>query len=104
MLTSRRLLGVLMAAQAPSALLFRRALTRPEQAQSECLSRVLGATRDTVQTHRLSGFSRVRTAREFQDAVPMSTPDTVHADIESLKSGVPRVLTREPVARFEPSG
>jgi hypothetical protein len=93
-----------MAAQAPSALLFRRALTRPEQAQSECLSRVLRATHDTVQTNRLSGFSRVRSAREFQDAVPMSTPDSVLGDIEALKSGVPSVLTREPVVRFEPSG
>jgi hypothetical protein len=93
-----------MAAQAPSALLFRRALTSPEHAQSECLSRVLRATRDTVQTRRLSGFSRVRTAREFQEAVPISTPDSVLGDIEALKSGVPGVLTREPVTRFEPSG
>ena len=53
---------------------------------------------------RLPGFSRVRTAREFQDAVPISTPDSVLADIEALKAGAPRVLTREPVSRFEPSG
>ncbi|HEX8819074.1 MAG TPA: GH3 auxin-responsive promoter family protein [Archangium sp.] len=93
-----------MAAQAPSALLFRRALSRPEQAQAECLSRVLNAVRDSAQATRLPGFSRVRTAREFQDAVPVSTPDSVLADIEALKSGGPRVLTREPVVRFEPSG
>ncbi|WP_375768732.1 GH3 auxin-responsive promoter family protein [Archangium gephyra] len=104
MLTSRRLLAGLMAAQAPSALLFHRALSRPEQAQSENLSRILRATRDTTQAARVPGFSRVRTAREFQDAVPISTPDSVLPDIEALKAGTPRVLTREPVSRFEPSG
>jgi hypothetical protein len=93
-----------MAAQAPSALLFRRALANPEQAQAECLARVLRAVRDTAQAARVPGFSRVRTAREFQDAVPVSTPDSVLADIEALKAGTPRVLTREPVTRFEPSG
>ncbi|PTL83533.1 autotransporter [Vitiosangium sp. GDMCC 1.1324] len=98
------MLAGLMAAQAPSALLFRQALSRPEQAQAECLSRVLRATRDTAQAARVSGFSRVRTALEFQDAVPLSTPDSVLADIEALKAGTPRVLTREPVVRFEPSG
>ncbi|MGZ3457267.1 MAG: GH3 auxin-responsive promoter family protein [Archangium sp.] len=98
------MLAGLMAAQAPSALLFHRALSRPEHAQSECLSRVLRAVRDTAQTARVPGFPLVRTAREFQDAVPVSTPDSVLADIESLEAGTPRVLTREPVLRFEPSG
>ncbi|QRK10381.1 GH3 auxin-responsive promoter family protein [Archangium violaceum] len=104
MLTARRMLSGLMAAQAPSALLFHRALTRPEQAQSECLSRILRATRDTTQSTRTPGFSLIRTAREFQDAVPISTPDSVLEDLEALEAGTPRVLTREPVVRFEPSG
>src|SRR5688572_33357934 len=104
LLTSRRMLSGLMTAQAPSALLFQRALARPEEAQSENLSRILRATRDTVQSTRVPGFSRVRTAHEFQDAVPISTPDSVLPDIEALKGGTPRVLTREPVTRFEPSG
>jgi hypothetical protein len=93
-----------MTAQAPSALLFHRALSHPEQAQSENLSRILRATRDTTQSTRVPGFSRIRTAREFQDAVPLSTPDSVLPDIEALKAGTPRVLTQEPVSRFEPSG
>ncbi|MFY0572238.1 GH3 auxin-responsive promoter family protein [Archangium lansingense] len=104
LLTSRRMLSGLMAAQAPSALLFHRALARPEEAQSERLSRILRATRDTTQSSRVPGFSRIRTAREFQDAVPISTPDSVLPDIEALKAGAPRVLTQEPVSRFEPSG
>ncbi|QRO02358.1 GH3 auxin-responsive promoter family protein [Archangium violaceum] len=98
------MLAGLMAAQSPSALLFRRALTHPERAQAECLSRVLRTVRDTNQSARIPGFTRIRTAREFQDAVPQSTPDSVLADLEALKAGAPRVLTREPVVRFEPSG
>ena len=93
-----------MAAQAPSALLFHRTLARPQYAQAECFFRALLAVRGTAQASRLPGFSRVRTVREFQDAVPLSTPDSVLPDIESLKLGTPRVLTREPVTRFEPSG
>ncbi len=104
MLTSRHLLSGLLAAQAPSALRFYRALRVPEQAQAECLARVLRVVQSSRQASRIPGFSRVRTAREFQDAVPVCTPDSVLPDIEDLKAGVPRVLTREPVVRFEPSG
>ncbi|WP_257451496.1 GH3 auxin-responsive promoter family protein [Archangium lipolyticum] len=103
-LTSSRMLAGLMAAQSPSALLFRQSLSSPEQAQAECLSRVLRSVRDTNQAARVPGFPSIRTARELQDAVPVSTPDSVQADIEALKAGAPRVLTHEPVVRFEPSG
>lgn len=102
--SSRPLLGAFMAAQAPSALRFFRALRRPELAQAECLSRVLRSAHGSAQAARIPGFSLLRSAREFQDAVPFSTPDSVLPDIESLKAGAPRVLTREPVLRFEPSG
>ncbi|MBM7112889.1 GH3 family domain-containing protein [Archangium primigenium] len=94
----------LMAAQAWSALRFHRALARPERAQAGCLARVLDAVSGSAQAARVPGFSRVRTAREFQDAFPLTTPDSVLADIEALKGGASRVLTREPVVRFEPSG
>lgn len=98
------MLSCLMVAQAPSALRFHRALSRPEHAQAECLSRVLRATQGTTQAARVPGFSLLRTARELQDAVPVSTPDSMLGDIEAIKAGTPRVLTREPVVRFEPSG
>ncbi|WP_235217007.1 GH3 auxin-responsive promoter family protein [Archangium violaceum] len=104
LLSSRRMLSGLMAAQGPAAFLFHRALQRPEETQSENLARILRATRDTTQSKRVPGFSNIRTAREFQEAVPISTPDSVLPDIEALKSGTPYVLTREPVIRFEPSG
>ncbi|MFP2910530.1 GH3 auxin-responsive promoter family protein [Pyxidicoccus sp. 3LFB2] len=104
MIPSSVLLGGLRAALAPSALRFRRALHDPEAAQAECLARVLRAASGSQQAARIPGFDRVRTARDFQDAVPMVTPDGVAPDVERIAAGEARVLTREPVTRFEPSG
>jgi hypothetical protein len=98
------LLGGLRAALGPSALRFHRALRQPEAAQAECLARVLRAAAGSQQAARLPGFDRVRTPRDFQDAVPGVTPDGVAADVERIAAGEARVLTREPVVRFEPSG
>ncbi|WP_240360166.1 GH3 family domain-containing protein [Pyxidicoccus caerfyrddinensis] len=103
-MASSVLLGGLRAALAPSALRFHRALREPEAAQAECLARVLRAVSGSQQAARIPGFERVRTARDFQDAVPMVTPDGVAPDVERIASGEARVLTREPVTRFEPSG
>ena len=89
---------------APSALRFHRALARPEQAQAECLQRVLRASAGSQQAARVSGFSRLMRVGEFQEAVPVSTPDSVAADVERIAAGEPRVLTGAPVVRFEPSG
>ncbi|WP_233597284.1 GH3 auxin-responsive promoter family protein [Corallococcus sp. CA041A] len=104
MLTSRAMLSATMAALTPSALRFRHALREPEVAQAECLARILRAVEGTAQAERLPHFGRIRTAREFQDAVPITTPDTVAEDVERIARGEARVLTREPVLRFELSG
>ncbi|HVG60787.1 MAG TPA: GH3 auxin-responsive promoter family protein [Hyalangium sp.] len=101
---SALLLGGLRAAMAPSALRFYCALRRPEVAQAECLARVLRAVAGSQQAARIPGFERLASPSEFQDAVPVSTPDSVTADVERIAAGEPRVLTREPVVRFEPSG
>ncbi|WP_256561702.1 GH3 family domain-containing protein [Pyxidicoccus xibeiensis] len=98
------MLGGLRAALAPSALRFHRALHVPEAAQAECLSRVLQAVSGSQQAARLPGFDRIRTPRHFQDAVPLASPDAVAPDVERIAAGAPRVLTHEPVLRFEPSG
>jgi hypothetical protein len=92
------------AALAPSALRFHRALLAPEAAQAECLERVLRAVAGSQQAARIPGFSRVRLARDFQDAVPVTTPDGVLPDVERIAAGERAVLTHAPVARFEPSG
>ncbi|GMU02386.1 GH3 auxin-responsive promoter family protein [Corallococcus caeni] len=104
MLTSHGMLSATMAALTPSALRFRHALREPEAAQTECLTRILRAVEDTAQANRVAHFGRIRTAREFQDAVPVSTPDTVAEDVERIARGEAHVLTREPVLRFELSG
>jgi len=103
-MTASVLLGGLRAALAPSALRFHRALSAPEAAQAECLARVLRSAAGTQQAARIPGFDRVRSARDFQDAVPLVTPDGVAPDVERIAAGEARVLTREPVTRFEPSG
>jgi len=103
-LPSNVLLSALQAALAPSALRFRRALHRPEAAQRECLERVLRAVKGSHQAARIPGFERIGTPREFQDAVPLSTPDSVAVEAERIAAGEPRVLTGAPVVRFEPSG
>lgn len=104
MLTSRGMLTAMMAALSPSALRFRHALRKPEAAQAECLTRVLRAVDGAAQARRIAGLGRVRTAREFQAAVPISTPDALAKDAERIARGDARVLTREPVLRFELSG
>jgi hypothetical protein len=101
---SALLLGGLRAALAPSALRFRRALQRPELAQAECLERVLRAVAGSQQASRIAGFGRLKGPREFQDAVAVSTPDSVAAEVERIAAGEARVLTQAPVLRFEPSG
>lgn len=101
---SALLLGGMRAAMAPSALRFYHVLERPEAAQAECLRRALRAVAGSQQAARIPGFERISRPSEFQDAVPVSTPDSVVADVERIAAGEARVLTRAPVVRFEPSG
>ncbi len=84
MIPSSLLLGGLRTALAPSALRFHRALHDPEAAQAECLARVLRSVSGSQQAARTPGFERVRSARDFQDAVPMVTPDGVAPDVERI--------------------
>ncbi len=97
-------LNAMRAVLAPSALRFHRALLAPEAAQAECLARVLRAVAGSQQAARIRGFLHVKTERDFQDAVPVTTPDGVAPDIERIAAGEPSVLTGAPVVRFEPSG
>ncbi len=94
----------LRAVLAPSALRFHRALRNPEAAQAVCLARVLRAIHGSQQAERIAGFRHLRSARDFQDAVPWVTPDALVPEMERIAAGAPRVLTHEPVLRFELSG
>lgn len=91
-------------ATAPAAARFSAALSRPEAAQVSALRSVLRAVSGSRQAARIPGFARIRTVRELQDAVPISTADSIAEDVESLKRGGSGILTGEPVLRFEKSG
>ncbi|WP_426755742.1 GH3 auxin-responsive promoter family protein [Myxococcus sp. Y35] len=94
----------LRAVLAPSALRLQRALHHPEAAQAVCLERVLRSVAGSRQAERIPGFPRIRSAREFQDAVPWVTPDVLVPEVDRIAVGEPRVLTHAPVLRFELSG
>ena len=87
-----------------SARRFQRALDAPEIAQTARLHTIMSLIAGSRQAARIRGLAHVLTPREFQNAVPLSTYDTLVDDIEALKLGVPYVLTRERVLRFERSG
>ncbi len=96
--------SVLQAILAPSAQRFQHGLASPERAQATRLAAVLRTVSGSRQATRIQSFARLRTAREFQDAVPLATYDTLRSDIADLTRGVPQALTQEPVLRFEKSG
>lgn len=102
-LASRGLFSGLLAAVAPSAVQFRRALADPERAQKARLDAVLRAVAGTDQARRY-GLEKVRTARELRSAVPIHTADALAPELERIARGERWVLTRAPVERFELSG
>jgi len=53
---------------------------------------------------RKYGFSRIRTAREFQDAVPLAGYDDFKPYIDRICTGETGLLTSEPVLLLEPTG
>ena len=83
---------------------FERALAHPERAQLERLAAVLSAAAGSTRARGIAGLDFVRTAREFQDAVPPCTADQLEPDIERIAAGESAVLTRAPVLWFERSG
>ncbi len=97
-------LSTLQGLLAVSARRFQRALDAPDTAQTARLHAIMRLVAGSRQGARIRGLVHVRTPREFQDAVPLSTYDTLVGDIDALKRGVPNVLTRERVLRFECSG
>jgi hypothetical protein len=72
----------------------------PATAQAALLKRLL---RDNASSKygRKFGFKRLRTAREFQSAVPIVGYDELRPWIERIKSGEHAVLTNEPVLMLE---
>ncbi|MCI0651655.1 MAG: GH3 auxin-responsive promoter family protein [Planctomycetes bacterium] len=84
----------------PAAAAFRRALRDPEAAQARLLARLLRANSGSDYGRR-HGFAGIRSARDFQDAVPIAGYDDLEPWIARALGGEPRVLTEEPVLLFE---
>lgn len=80
--------------------LLRRAQDNPAAAQAALLDRMLRANASSAYGRKF-GFSRVSTAREFQDAVPIVGYDELRPWIERIKAGEQSVLTEEPVLMLE---
>lgn len=92
-----------LAACLPEAVRFRHAASHVRQAQERLLLRLLRANAATEFGRRYQ-FSSIRSAREYQDRVPLLTYDDYHPAIARLAAGESAVLTREPVRLFEPTG
>lgn len=82
---------------------FARASDHPEAAQRERLEAILRAVRGSTQSRRL-GLARVRTAHEFQDAVPVRGAEALTQAADALRAGDLHALTAEAPVRFELSG
>jgi hypothetical protein len=82
---------------------FVRAADRLEEAQRRRLAAVLDATRDSEQGRSLQ-LHRIRSARELQDAVPLSGPEGVRRQVEAVLRGDHRQLTGTPPTRIELTG
>lgn len=87
----------------PEACRYERATHDVERTQSALLQRLLdrNAESEFGREHR---FSSIRTAREFQTLVPLSSYETMTESIRRIAAGQTNVLTREPVLMFEPTG
>ncbi len=80
--------------------LLRRAQKTPAAAQAALLDRLLRANASSAYGRRF-GFGRLRTAREFQRAVPIVGYDDLRPLVERIKAGEERVLTDESVLMLE---
>jgi hypothetical protein len=78
----------------------RRAQDNPAAAQAALLDRMLRANASSAYGREFA-FSQVRTAREFQSAVPIVSYDQLRPWIERIKAGEHSVLTDEPVLMLE---
>lgn len=81
---------------------FHHAVRHVEAEQQAILRRVLISNADT-EFGRLHGFSSIRSAREYQERVPLREYEDFQGWIERIASGSSNVLTRDRVRLFEPT-
>jgi hypothetical protein len=81
---------------------FHSALDNPEEVQRRLLLDLLKRNRACAFGGQY-GFESIRSVREYQDRVPVTTYDELAPWIERIQSGEREVLTSEPVLAFEKS-
>lgn len=101
--TTRRLVnGVWVASCSRGHRRFRAALERVEQTQRDNLLALLRRNAHTRfgTAHR---FGEIRSVTEYQAHVPITPYEALQPHIDAIAEGAPRVLTAEPVTRFQPT-
>jgi hypothetical protein len=91
-----------LAANGPGYLQFRRALIQPEKTQRALLREYLRRNAATA-FGKDHGFSRIRSAEEYRERVPLALWEDVAPWTDRILSGEAGVLTRSPVRALEPS-
>src|SRR5918912_3870754 len=91
-----------VAACVPEWRRFRRALDRVPAVQYRLLQLYLDANRESTYGRRY-GFASLKSVRDYQEAVPLTTYDDYVEAIDAIGDGHAGVLTAEPVSMFEPS-
>lgn len=87
----------------PDALAWRRALADMEQAQERLLLDVLRRNAGTEYGLK-HGFASIRSAAQFQGAVPLAEYADLEPYLERVAAGEQNVLTADPVLLLEPTG
>jgi len=82
--------------------MFRAALGRVQQTQSNLLARLITRNADTVYG-KARNFKSSSTVREFQQQVPVTTYEDYLPFLELIAEGREQVLTQGPVRLFQPS-
>ncbi|HEX9950524.1 MAG TPA: GH3 auxin-responsive promoter family protein [Rubricoccaceae bacterium] len=90
------------AACVPAERAFRRALADPVGTQERLLLAHVRANAET-EVGRRFGFSRIRSAADFRERVPLHTWDDLAHDAARIARGTPRVWTADRVRRLEPT-
>jgi GH3 auxin-responsive promoter len=90
------------AACVPELRRFTRATSRVGEVQRQQLRQLLEANRDT-EFGRDHGFATIRSPREYQQRVSLSSYEDYRPWIDRIATGSPHVLTHDPVTLFEPT-
>ena len=101
-ITAALMNGAWLGANAPGYLHFKAALREPRAVQESLLNWYLRSNRQTVFGIKHQ-FQTIRSAREYQERVPLSTYDDYTDAINRIASGGQDVLTSSRVRLFEPT-